>query len=71
MHACAAMHMKPGAYEVAQLLIRKKANLAAGDSEGDSPLAHARYFRAAELFHLLQGHGAKIAGPYYSRFGER
>lgn len=71
LHACAAMHRLPGAYEVAQLLIQKKANLQAGDSEGDTPLAHARYFSATELFGLLEGAGAEVRGPFYERFGWR
>ena len=38
-----------------------------GDSEGDTPLAHARYFNAPELFKLYSGSGASIAGPFYAR----
>lgn len=69
LHACAAMHRSPGAYEMAQLLIQMRADLNAGDAEGDSPLAHARYFRAAEMYTLLEGKGAVVAGPYFGRFG--
>ncbi|CAK9014141.1 Gamma-aminobutyric acid receptor subunit theta [Durusdinium trenchii] len=68
LHACAANHKVPGIYEIAQLLIHKKANLDAGDSEGDTPLAHARYFNAPELFKLYSGSGASIAGPFYARW---
>jgi len=74
LHACAANHKVPGMYEVAQLLIHKKANLDAGDSEGDTPLAHARYFNAPDLYKLYSGNGATIAGPFYARWenpGER
>jgi len=45
LHACAALHRVPGAYEAAQ------------------------YFSARELHQLYSGHGAKIEGPFYSRFG--
>merc|ERR1712130_1069697 len=68
LHACAAMHRLPGAYETAQLLICLRADLNAGDAEGDSPLAHARYFEAHELHALFKGRGAKLEGPYYGRF---
>lgn len=71
LHACCAMHREQGSYEVAQLLIRKKADLQAGDSEGDTALAHARYFGADGLFELLQGNGAMISGPYYRMFGRQ
>lgn len=66
LHACAANHKQPGMYEVAQLLIHKKANLDAGDSEGDTPLAHARYFNAPDLYKLYDGSGATLAGPFYA-----
>lgn len=66
LHACAANHKQPGMYEVAQLLIHKKANLDAGDSEGDTPLAHARYFNAPDLYKLYSGSGATLAGPFYA-----
>lgn len=69
LHACCALHRVPGSYEVAQLLIKKKADLGAGDAEGDTPLSHAKYFHAPEMFHLMQGNGAKVAGPYYNRLG--
>jgi len=69
LHALAALHRKPGAYELTQLLVRKGANLDAPDAEGDSPLAHARYFGASKLVQLLQGLGAETKGPYYARFG--
>lgn len=39
----------------------------AGDSEGDTPLAHARYFNAPDLYKLYSGNGATIAGPFYAR----
>jgi len=70
LHACAALFRKPGAYETAQLLITKGSNLDAPDEEGDTPLAHARYFGAHELHRLYSGHGASLAGPFYARFGE-
>eukprot|EP00435_Cladocopium_sp_Y103_P008319 s502_g2.t1 len=66
LHACAANHKLPGMYELAQLLIHKKANLDAGDSEGDTPLAHARYFNAPDLYKLYSGSGATLAGPFYA-----
>lgn len=65
LHACCAMHKIPGATEVAQLLIRKRADLAAGDAEGDTPLAHAKYFCANELFQILESNGAELGGPFY------
>lgn len=65
LHACAALYKCPGAYEVAQLLIWKNADLALGDSEeGATPLAHARYFGATKIHQLLQGHGPEIVAPY-------
>jgi len=71
LHACCAMHRRPGAYALAELLVGMKADLSIGDSEGDTPLAHARYFNANELFELLEGHGATIDGPFYAMFGRR
>lgn len=68
LHACCAMNCF-GTYELAQLLIRKKADMNKGDREGDSPLAHARYFHAKELKDLLEGQGAKVQGPFYRNFG--
>lgn len=68
LHALAAMHALPGAYETAQLLIKLRADLNAADTEGDTPLAHARYFRAQALHELYSGKGAKLSGPYYRRF---
>lgn len=68
LHACAANHRQPGMYELAQLLIHKKSDLNAGDSEGDTPLAHARYFHAPDLYKLYSGHGGNVAGPFYSRW---
>eukprot|EP00930_Biecheleria_cincta_P024893 TRINITY_DN1776_c0_g1_i2.p1 TRINITY_DN1776_c0_g1~~TRINITY_DN1776_c0_g1_i2.p1 ORF type:complete len:348 (-),score=82.80 TRINITY_DN1776_c0_g1_i2:233-1225(-) len=63
LHACCAMYPRPGALEVAQLLIRKKADLQAGDAEGDTPLAHVEYFSADDLFRLFEPHGAEVSGP--------
>mmetsp|Transcript_27297 Transcript_27297/g.49416 ORF Transcript_27297/g.49416 Transcript_27297/m.49416 type:complete len:319 (+) Transcript_27297:84-1040(+) len=71
LHACCAMHRQPGAYALAELLVGMKADLSIGDSEGDTPLAHARYFKANELFELLEGHGATIEGPFYRMLGRR
>merc|ERR1712070_145328 len=72
LHACAAMHGVPGAYETALLFISRGADLNAGDAEGDTPLAHARYFRASsELFRLYEGRGAKVSGPFYGRVEAR
>eukprot|EP00930_Biecheleria_cincta_P024892 TRINITY_DN1776_c0_g1_i1.p1 TRINITY_DN1776_c0_g1~~TRINITY_DN1776_c0_g1_i1.p1 ORF type:complete len:326 (-),score=66.47 TRINITY_DN1776_c0_g1_i1:289-1206(-) len=67
LHACCAMYRRPGALEVAQLLIRKKADLQAGDAEGDTPLSHAKYFHADDLFRLLERNGGEVSGPYYNR----
>jgi len=81
LHACAALSDMPGSLEVAQLLLRKRADPSLGDSEGDNALAHARYFgeqfqrrgrdnsSAVELYRLLEGNGAKLEGPFYRRFG--
>eukprot|EP00931_Biecheleriopsis_adriatica_P077106 TRINITY_DN50729_c0_g1_i1.p1 TRINITY_DN50729_c0_g1~~TRINITY_DN50729_c0_g1_i1.p1 ORF type:complete len:370 (-),score=88.41 TRINITY_DN50729_c0_g1_i1:115-1224(-) len=66
LHALAAMHSLPGAYETAQLLIQMKADLDAPDAEGDTPLAHARYFRAPDMYYLYKGQGAQLAGPFYA-----
>lgn len=65
LHACCAMHKLPGSTEVAQLLVTKKADLTAGDAEGDTPLAHAKYFGAEQLFEVLESNGAEIGGPFY------
>merc|ERR1712154_96730 len=71
LHACCAMPRTPGAFEVAQILVRRKADLTLGDVEGDSPLAHARFFRAQALYELFEGHGASDSGPFYRMFGRR
>jgi hypothetical protein len=65
LHACCALHMCAGSAEIAHLLIRMKANLAAGDAEGDTPLAHAKYFGAHEMFDMLKDSGAQMGGPFY------
>ena len=65
LHACCAIYPEPGAYEVTVLLLRRRADASLGDAEGDSPLAHAQYFKATELYALLEENGAKLAGPYY------
>lgn len=69
LHACCAQHRHAGAYEVAQLLIGKKADLTLGDAEGDNAVAHARYFDAKDILALLEGHGGQVAGPYFRMFG--
>jgi len=69
LHACCAHAGCPGSYEVAQLLLRKRADTTLGDSEGDTPLAHAKYFHADQIYDLLQNNGAKIDGPFYRMFG--
>jgi len=50
-------------------LIKKGADLAAGDAEGDTPLAHARYFGAKEIYQVLEGNGAELGGPFYKYRG--
>lgn len=67
LHACAAMHEVPGAFETAQILIALKADLNAGDAEGDSPLAHARFFEAHDVYALYEGQGALVQGPFFRR----
>jgi len=67
LHVCAALHRLPGAFETAQLLVRLRADLNAGDAEGDSPLAHARYYGAREIHALYEGSGALLLGPFYGR----
>jgi len=66
LHACCALSHLPGAAAVAELLCRLGADLGAPDCEGDSPLAHARYFNADAIYAVLQRHGAQVKGPYYS-----
>mmetsp|Transcript_24071 Transcript_24071/g.55598 ORF Transcript_24071/g.55598 Transcript_24071/m.55598 type:complete len:367 (+) Transcript_24071:71-1171(+) len=68
LHACCAMHTAPGAAPLMELLLRLGASLDAPDAEGDPPLAHARYFGAHELYDVLEVHGARLTGPYYTRF---
>eukprot|EP00931_Biecheleriopsis_adriatica_P051273 TRINITY_DN29719_c0_g1_i1.p1 TRINITY_DN29719_c0_g1~~TRINITY_DN29719_c0_g1_i1.p1 ORF type:complete len:339 (-),score=61.87 TRINITY_DN29719_c0_g1_i1:67-1029(-) len=65
LHALCAQHELPGASAVVELLCRLKADINAGDREGDSPLAHARYFNAKDIHSVLQAHGAQVKGPYY------
>ena len=66
LHACCALHMEPGAEALLELLVRLGADITIGDSEGNPPLAHARYFGADNLFKALRSHGAELTGPYYS-----
>jgi len=66
LHACCAMHHLDGAAAIAALLCRLGADAAARDAEGDSPLAHARYFGANEVYDVLKANGAQVQGPYYS-----
>merc|ERR1711966_638255 len=66
LHACCAMHAQAGALEMVHLLLKKGADIAAGDAEGDTPLSHARYFRADEMYAVLERNGAKLGGPFYS-----
>jgi ankyrin repeat protein len=67
LHACCAMHRQRGALEIAQVLVRRGADLAAGDGEGDTPLAHAKYFNARNVFDMLKDAGAMVDGPFYAR----
>lgn len=67
LHACCALHDKVGATALAELLCRMRADPAARDCEGDSALAHARYFGAGDVFDVLTAHGAKVEGPFYNR----
>lgn len=46
-----------------------KAALNIGDSEGDSPMAHARYFRSAVLYDVLHSAGGGVTGPFFQQFG--
>lgn len=71
LHACCRFHRLPGAYEVVVLLLRCRADSSIGDAEGDTPLAHAKYYRAEALYALLDANGAELAGPFYRRFVER
>lgn len=66
LHACCALWQRPGAAAVAGLLCRLGADVKAPDAEGDSPLSHARYFGADEVYNVLEAFGAKLQGPYYS-----
>lgn len=66
LHACCALCHDAGAVAVVELLCRLRADVTSRDSEGDSPLAHACFFRADEIYAALEGHGAKILGPYYT-----
>lgn len=66
LHACCAMNKKRGALEVAQVLLRCGADHTIGDSEGDTPLAHAKYFGARPMFEMLKDYGARVAGPYFA-----
>lgn len=65
LHALCAQHLQPGAASVVRLLCRMRADVNAGDSEGDSPLAHARYFGTKEIEQVLRQYGGKLRGPYY------
>jgi hypothetical protein len=69
LHACCALKSHEGAYETAQLLITLGADMSLGDQEGDTPLAHAKYFGATEIFALYERNGAMVGGPFYRMFG--
>merc|ERR1719152_659838 len=62
LHACCAMSTsRPReAIVLAYLLIAKKANVQAGDGEGDTPLAHAKYFKADAMYQHLERSGAEL-----------
>merc|ERR1711933_559003 len=49
LHACCALHERAGALALVELLCRLRADLGARDGEGDSALAHARYFGAKDI----------------------
>lgn len=66
LHACCAQHKRPGTAALAELLLHLGADHSIADSEGDTPMAHARYFGADNVRDVLKAHGAKVAGPYYS-----
>merc|ERR1712187_461354 len=66
LHACCALHGLQGATAVVELLCRLGAGTSSPDTEGDSPLAHARYFGASEIYMALEDRGAKLQGPYYT-----
>lgn len=65
LHACCAMHQREGADVLVELLLHLRADANAPDAEGDSPLAHARYFGAVKMYGLLERSGATVSGPYY------
>merc|ERR1712232_197959 len=66
LHACCAMHQIPGVVPVVELLLRLRADAGQTDEEGDSPLSHAKYFGAKNVYAILESHGAQLRGPYYS-----
>uniref|UniRef100_A0A7S4SFP7 Ubiquitin-like domain-containing protein n=1 Tax=Alexandrium monilatum TaxID=311494 RepID=A0A7S4SFP7_9DINO len=66
LHVCCAQHQRPGAAALAELLLQLNADPNSLDGEGDTPLAHARYFRAENVAAVLRAHGAKVQGPYYN-----
>jgi len=66
LHACCALHRTAGALPVVELLLRLRADPGVRDAEGDTPLAHARYFAAPLIYEALERQGAKVEGPYYS-----
>lgn len=71
LHACCQLHEKAwwhgrGTAQLAQVLVALGADTNAADAEGDTPLAHAKLFRAdAELVEVLKNEGGLLAGPYY------
>lgn len=65
LHACCALHNQEGVDFLTELLLHLNADTSAPDHEGDSPLAHARYFGANKIYEILQQHGARVSGPYY------
>lgn len=67
LHMVSALHTQhKAALAVAILLIGSGADLMLEDEEGDTPLAHARYHGAEQIYEVLKAHGARIEGPYFA-----
>ncbi len=68
LHACAALSVTfpDCAYLLAQTLLGRGCDLDGKDSEGDSPLAHARFFNSERIYNLFRRKGGRLLGNYFT-----
>ena len=66
LHLAVQLHQQSGGCELTAALLGLGADPNAPDEEGDTPLAHARYFGARGVIcDLLRDFGASVRGPYF------